>query len=83
MDTVFGLIGDANLFIVDCLVREHDIRYVAATHEASVTMAAMGYARASGRLGVGTITHGPGLTNAITALVEATRSRTPLLLVVR
>jgi thiamine pyrophosphate-dependent acetolactate synthase large subunit-like protein len=82
VDTVFGLIGDANLYIVDCLVREHGIHYVPATHEAAVTMMAMGFARASGRLGVGTITHGPALTNATTALVEAARSRTPLLLVV-
>jgi acetolactate synthase-1/2/3 large subunit len=81
IDTVFGLIGDANLFIADCLVRQHDVRYVAATHEAAVTLMALGYARASGQVGVGTITHGPALTNAMTALVEGVRSRTPLLLV--
>ena len=81
IDTVFGLIGDANLFIADCLVRQHGVRYVAATHEAAVTLMALGYARASGQVGVGTITHGPALTNAMTALVEGVRSRTPLLLV--
>jgi thiamine pyrophosphate-dependent acetolactate synthase large subunit-like protein len=81
IDTVFGLIGDANLFIVDPLVRQQGVRYVAATHEAAVTMMALGYGRASGRLGVGTITHGPALTNAMTALVEGVRTRTPLLLV--
>ena len=81
IDTVFGLIGDANLFIADCLVRQHGVRYVAATHEAAVTLMALGYARASGKVGVGTITHGPALTNAMTALVEGVRSRTPLLLV--
>ena len=81
IDTVFGLIGDANLFIADCLVREHGVRYVAATHEAAVTLMALGYARASGQVGVGTITHGPALTNTMTALVEGVRSRTPLLLV--
>src|SRR4051812_28609058 len=81
VDTVFGLIGDANLFMVDALVRQHDVRYVAATHEAAVTLMALGYGRASGTLGVGTITHGPALTNAMTALVEGVRSRTPLLLV--
>lgn len=82
VDTVFGLIGDANLFIADCLVREHGTRYVAATHEAAVTLMALAYGRASGELGVGTITHGPALTNAMTALVEGVRTRTPLLLVV-
>lgn len=81
IDTVFGLIGDANLFIADCLVRQHGVRYVPATHEAAVTLMALGYARASGQVGVGTITHGPALTNAMTALVEGVRSRTPLVLV--
>ncbi len=82
VDTVFGLIGDANLFIADALVRQQGVRYIAATHEASVTLMAMAYGRAKGELGVGTITHGPALTNAMTALVEGVRSRTPSLLVV-
>lgn len=38
------------------------------------------YARASGRLGVSSVHQGPGLTNAVTGLTEAAKSRTPLLL---
>ena len=39
-----------------------------------------GYARVSGELGVRSVHQGPGLTNAITGLTEAAKSRTPLLL---
>ncbi|MEA3217011.1 MAG: hypothetical protein QOJ19_3167 [Acidimicrobiia bacterium] len=81
IDTAFGVVGDANVFIVDAMVHNHGIQYVAAAHEASATLMALGFARASGRLGMATVTHGPGLTNTITALVEGVRSRTPMLLV--
>jgi thiamine pyrophosphate-dependent acetolactate synthase large subunit-like protein len=39
-----------------------------------------GYARVSGRVGVASVHQGPGLTNALTGLAEAAKSRTPLLL---
>jgi thiamine pyrophosphate-dependent acetolactate synthase large subunit-like protein len=81
IDTVFGVLGDANLFIGDALVRLHDVHFVAATHEASAVMMAQGFSRSTGRLGVATVTHGPGLTNTMTALVEGVRAATPMLLV--
>jgi acetolactate synthase-1/2/3 large subunit len=81
IDTMFGLIGDSNLFMVDRFVRAHGGRYISAVHESGAVMMAHGYAVRSGRLGVATVTQGPGLTNTATALVEATRSGTPLLLI--
>lgn len=78
-ETLFGLIGDANLFLVDSFVRQRGT-YVAAAHEAGAVLMATGYARASGRVGVATVTHGPGLTNTVTALVEGVRGRTPVVL---
>lgn len=81
VDTAFGVVGDANVFIVDSMVRNHALQYVAAAHESSAVQMATGFARVTGRLGVATVTHGPGLTNAITPLVEAVRSNTPLLLI--
>ncbi len=77
----FGVVGDANVFIVDAMVRNHGVAYTAAAHESSAVQMAIGYARASGHLGVATVTHGPGLTNAITPLVEAVRSNTAMVLV--
>ncbi|QKW33050.1 thiamine pyrophosphate-binding protein [Actinomadura sp. NAK00032] len=78
---LFGVLGDGNLPIVDVLVRAHGADYVAAAREDGAVLMADGYARAGGRLGVATVTHGPALTNAVTALTEAARARTPLLLV--
>jgi len=81
VDTVFGVLGDANLFIGDCLMRVHHVNYVAATHEASAVMMAQGWAKATGRVGVATVTHGPGLTNTMTALVEGAKAGVPMVLV--
>jgi thiamine pyrophosphate-dependent acetolactate synthase large subunit-like protein len=81
IDTIFGLVGDANLFLMDHFARQPGNRYVSVTHEASAVLAAIGYARATGRLGVATVTHGPALTNTVTALVEAVRGRMPVLVI--
>lgn len=79
--TLFGLVGDANLFFVHSF-RGGGGRYVPALHEASAVMMALGHAHASGEVGFATVTHGPGLTNVVTALLEAVKSHTPLVLVV-
>ena len=81
VDTVFGVLGDGNLFIGENLQREHDVTFIGATHEANAVCMAEGWAKATGRLGVATVTHGPGLTNTITALVEGVKNETPMLLV--
>lgn len=78
---MFGVLGDGNLFIAEAMMRNHGLHYVSATHEANAVSMAEGWGRAAGRLGVATVTHGPGLTNTVTPLVEAVRNRTPLLLV--
>ncbi|MEM6462008.1 MAG: thiamine pyrophosphate-binding protein [Pseudomonadota bacterium] len=78
--TLFGLMGDANLFMVDHYVKELSGKFVSAAHEASCVLMAMGYAHVSGKVGVATVTHGPALTNCITALVEGTRGRSPIVL---
>jgi acetolactate synthase-1/2/3 large subunit len=80
VNTMFGLIGDSNLFMVDRFV-QHGGNYISAVHEAGAVMMAHGYAVRSGRLGVATVTQGPGLTNTATALVETTRSGTPMVLI--
>src|SRR4051794_37055307 len=77
---LFGLMGDANLFMVDAFVRSGKGRYVACAHEGSAVLAAIGFAQASGRTGVATITHGPALTNVITALVEGVKGCVPVVI---
>ncbi len=81
IDTMFGVLGDGNLFIAEAMMRNHGLHYIGATHEANAVLMAEGWGRAAGRLGVATVTHGPGLTNAVTPLIEAVKNRTPLLLV--
>jgi len=74
----FGLVGSGNFHLVNAM-RARGVRFVAARHETGAVTMADAYARASGRLGVATVHQGPGLTNALTGLVEAAKSRTPLL----
>lgn len=80
IDTLFGLIGDANLYMVDSYVRGGHGRYVAAVHEAGAVLMALGHAQVTGRVAVATITHGPALTNALTALAEGVKSHVGMVL---
>src|SRR5713226_5843973 len=75
----FGLVGSGNFHLANAL-QAGGARFVAARHETGAVMMADAYARASGRLGVCTVHQGPGVTNALTGLTEAAKSRTPLLL---
>ena len=77
---LFGLIGDGNLYMVDSFVRQGGGRYVRAVHEAGAVLMALGWAQVTGRIGAATVTHGGGLTNAVTPLVEGVKSRTPMVL---
>ena len=74
----FGLIGSGNFELTQALVG-CGTRFVAARHEGSAVVMADAYARLSGRVGVCTVHQGPGVTNTVTGLTEAAKSRTPLL----
>lgn len=75
---VFGLLGDGNLFVLADLVEHHGWRYVSANREDGSVAMADAYARTTDGLGVAALTHGPGLTNAVTPLHEAVKARTPM-----
>ncbi|MFG2088962.1 MULTISPECIES: thiamine pyrophosphate-binding protein [unclassified Spirillospora] len=79
-DTVFGVVGSGNFHVTNALVA-NGARFVAARHEAGAATMADAYARVSGGLGVVSLHQGPGLTNAVTGIAEAAKSRTPLLVV--
>jgi acetolactate synthase I/II/III large subunit len=78
---IFGVLGDANLYMMDSFERETGGHFYSMSNEAGAVLAANGYARTSGGLGVATVTHGPALTNIITALVESVKDHTPVLVV--
>lgn len=82
VDRIFGLMGDGNMSFITYLTGALDLPFVSSRHEAGAIGMADGYARASGNVGVCTVTQGPGLTNTMTALVTARKARSPMVLVV-
>lgn len=81
VNTIFGLVGDGNLFLMDSFHRQPGTRYVSVANEASAVAAAIGYWHVTDELGVASVTHGPALTNTITPLIEAVKARVPILLI--
>jgi acetolactate synthase I/II/III large subunit len=75
---VFGVVGSGNFHVTNALVAG-GARFVAAAHEGGAATMADAYARVSGELGVLSVHQGPGVTNALTGVTEAAKSRTPMI----
>lgn len=71
VDTVFLVPGIQLDWAVDALAREPSIRCLVPRHEQTVTYMADGYARTTGRPGVGMVVPGPGVLNAGAGLATA------------
>ena len=80
VDTIFGLPGDGINGFVDAL-RTHcnRIRYIHVRHEETAAMAAAGYAKFSGKLGVCFATSGPGAIHLMNGLYDAKIDQAPVL----
>jgi acetolactate synthase I/II/III large subunit len=76
-DTVFGVVGSGNFHVTNALIAR-GTRYVAARHECGAASMADGWARLTGRPALLSLHQGPGITNALTGITEAAKSRTPL-----
>jgi thiamine pyrophosphate-dependent acetolactate synthase large subunit-like protein len=74
----FGLLGTANFKISHALV-DAGVELISARHECNAASMADAYAKATGELTLVSVHSGPGLTNALTGIAEAAKSRTPLL----
>jgi thiamine pyrophosphate-dependent acetolactate synthase large subunit-like protein len=74
----FGVVGSGNFHVTNAL-RAGGVDFVATRHEMGATVAADAYARMSGQVAVVSTHQGCGLTNAMTGIAEAAKSRTPLL----
>lgn len=74
----FGVVGSGNFHVTNAL-RSGGVGYVAARHEGGAATMADAFARTSGRVAVLSVHQGCGLTNAMTGITEAAKSRTPLL----
>jgi acetolactate synthase I/II/III large subunit len=76
---VFLLSGGGMMHLLDAISRTPDLRYICHHHEQAAAMAAEGYSRQSGELGVCLATSGPGATNLVTGIAGAWIDSTPLL----
>lgn len=76
--TVFGNPGTTELPLVEALAGAPDFSYVLGTQEGAVVAMADGYARATGRTAFVSLHAAAGLANGLVGLLNAGRSRTPL-----
>lgn len=77
-DRAFGVVGSGNFDVTNALVAA-GVPFTAARHEGGAATMADAHARTTGRVGVVTLHQGCGLTNALSGIGEAAKSRTPLL----
>ena len=77
---VFGLAGDGINGIMEALrKRRDDVQFVGVRHEETAALAAVGYAKFSGRLGVCLATSGPGAIHLLNGLYDAKFDQVPVL----
>ena len=77
VQNMFIYSGGSIMPIIDSLYKS-DIKYYVNSHEQNCGHAATGYAKSSNKTGVCMVTSGPGITNMITPLLDATNDSTPL-----
>jgi len=77
VDVMFGIPGGAILPAYDPIF-DSKIRHILVRHEQGAGHAATGYAQVSGRAGVCIATSGPGATNLVTPLMDASMDSVPL-----
>ena len=75
---VFGVVGSGNFDVTNILVQA-GVPYTAARHAGGAATMADAYSRMSGKVGVVSTHQGCGLSNAITGIGEAAKSRTPMI----
>lgn len=80
VDTIFGIPGDGVNGLFEALrTRADEIRFIQVRHEESAALAAVGYAKYSGRLGVCIATSGPGGIHLLNGLYDARCDGQPVL----
>ncbi|MBV8978215.1 MAG: pyruvate oxidase [Alphaproteobacteria bacterium] len=80
VDTVFGIPGDGINGLIESLRRRKDeIRFIQVRHEEAAALAACGYAKWTGKLGVCVATSGPGGIHLLNGLYDAKLDQVPVL----
>ena len=78
VEVMFGLPGGAILPLYGILGKYPNLRHILVRHEEGAAMAADGYARATGKVGVCVATSGPGATNLATGIACAQMDSIPI-----
>src|SRR5690349_9785932 len=80
VQTIFGFPGDGINGIFEALrTHEKDIQFIQVRHEEAAALAACGYAKYTGRLGVCLATSGPGGIHLLNGLYDAKLDGQPVL----
>lgn len=77
VEDLFVLMGDGNMHVASAAI-DRGIRCIHLRHEHSACASASSYATSRGTVGVASVTHGPGFTQIMTALMTAVHARIPL-----
>ena len=79
VEIVFGYPGGAILPTYDALHKYREkVHHVLVRHEQGAAIAAEGYAKSSGKVGVCMATSGPGATNLVTGIADAMLDSVPI-----
>jgi len=79
VDYVFGLPGTSGQEFIGTIADQEKIRFVLAMHETCVVSMADGHARVTGRPQLAQVSTLPGSANAVGALYDAYRDRSPVI----
>jgi acetolactate synthase I/II/III large subunit len=75
---VFGLCGHTVIPMLDAISKSKNMRFITARHEQLAAHMADGFSRASGKPAVLMLHVAPGMTNAVTGVMEASLCNTPM-----
>lgn len=78
VEYVFGIPGEETLDVNEALEHSPDVTFIPVRHEQSAAFMADAYGRLTGRPGVCMATLGPGATNLVTGIGDATLDKAPL-----
>jgi thiamine pyrophosphate-dependent acetolactate synthase large subunit-like protein len=75
----FGVMGTAN-YKISAALQQVGVKIICARHEGNAATMADAYAKATGELTLLSVHSGPGLTNALTGIGEAAKSKTAMVI---
>lgn len=78
--TVFGYSGGSIMPVIDTFYKDK-VKLIINSNEQCVGHSATGYAKTSNKTGVALVTSGPGITNMITPMLDATQDSVPLVVI--